>query len=144
MGDRSSSVTGYVTTTPKIELDDPLIVAWLTYLIEEAEPNAPQFPPTVARTFAWVKRLHMHNLEVASRAVERRIENGPARIESGAMVAPMTTAEVMRELDLESTQRVTQLRAEGRLTGSKRGRVWLIDRQSVEAEKARRSARGDT
>lgn len=144
MADRPrDSVTGYVTTSPKIELGDPEIVAWLTFAIDELERNAPrdalQFPPAVARTFAWVKRLHMVNQEAALRAFER-IENSAIPDESGATLEPMTTAEAMRELGLKSSQRVTQLISEGRLTATKRGRAWLIDRGSVEAEKAQRGA----
>lgn len=48
----------------------------------------------------------------------------------------MTTSEAAEMLGV-SDSRVRQLRIDGVLTGVKRGRDWLLDRQSVEAAKKR-------
>jgi hypothetical protein len=135
------SPTGYVRASILLE---PEVTRWLAFAIRELEDRAPrdalQFPPAVERTFETIKAFARREAERVARSASafERLENPSTSVESRATVEPMTTAEAMRELELESTQRVTQLIDAGRLVATKHGRRWSIDRGSVEAEKARR------
>jgi hypothetical protein len=71
---------------------------------------------------------------ISAASVEGTLSAGPAETPSGSSPWEITTAEAGAMLHL-CPRRVVQLLAAGHLTGRKAGRVWLVERVSVEVHR---------